>query len=261
MDSSEDTAIVSQVGFSLNENVVVFDDSQVFSDAVLRSPVESRQQRRELSNLAAIPPTFRLERPCYAFTKRMFDIALALLLLPFVLPIIAFLGVLVWLESPGPFLFSQWRTGKCGKRFRMFKLRTMVQNADQLKQKYMHLNELTWPDFKISNDPRITRIGKFLRKTSLDELPQIFNVLIGQMSWVGPRPTSFAADTYSLCHTERLEVQPGVTGLWQVSGRSDVDFDERLRMDVEYIERRSFSYDLLIIWRTFAVVLGKRGAY
>ena len=205
--------------------------------------------------------SIRLERPYYSFSKRIFDIVLCVCIMPVVVPIIGILGVLIWIESPGSILFSQTRTGKGGRRFKMYKLRTMVANASQLKENYAHLNELTWPDFKIGNDPRITRIGKWLRKTSLDELPQIANVLLGQMSWVGPRPTSFSADTYALQHTERLEVTPGVTGLWQISGRSDVDFNERNILDVKYIESRSFVFDMLILWKTFFVVFDRRGAY
>jgi lipopolysaccharide/colanic/teichoic acid biosynthesis glycosyltransferase len=142
----------------------------------------------------------------------------------------------------------------------MFKVRTMVHNAAELKEKYAHLNELSWPDFKITNDPRVTRVGRFLRKTSLDELPQVFNVLLGDMSLVGPRPTSFAADTYSLWHTARLEVKPGLTGLWQISGRYQLDFDERLRLDIAYIRHRCLALDLYILFRTVGAVFSGRGA-
>ena len=152
-------------------------------------------------------------------------------------------------------------TGKGGKRFGIYKFRTMVTNAEELKQKYMHLNELTWPDFKITNDPRVTKIGNFLRKTSLDEIPQIFNVILGEMSLVGPRPTSFDVSTYSLWHTERLEVIPGITGLWQVSGRSDVDFDDRIALDVEYIENQSIWLDCKILFWTVMSVFKQEGAY
>ena len=137
----------------------------------------------------------------------------------------------------------------------------MVTNAEELKQKYMHLNELTWPDFKITNDPRVTKIGNFLRKTSLDEIPQIFNVILGEMSLVGPRPTSFDVSTYSLWHTERLEVIPGITGLWQVRGRSDVDFDDRIALDVEYIENQSIWLDCKILFWTVMSVFKQEGAY
>ncbi len=148
-----------------------------------------------------------------------------------------------------------------GKRFAMYKFRTMVINAEELKEKYKHLNELTWPDFKITNDPRMTKVGKFLRRTSLDELPQLINILKGDMSFVGPRPTSFKADTYQLWQTERLEVRPGLTGLWQVRGRADVDFVERVELDIEYIERQSWVLDIDILLHTFAAVLGGHGAH
>jgi lipopolysaccharide/colanic/teichoic acid biosynthesis glycosyltransferase len=197
----------------------------------------------------------------YAVAKRLLDVTICLLLLPIVLPILALCSALIWLENPGPVMFSRMRTGRGGHPFKMFKLRTMVTNAEELKEKYAHLNEHTWPDFKITNDPRVTRVGRVLRKTSLDELPQIFNVLLGDMSLVGPRPTSFAVSTYSLWHTERLEVLPGITGLWQVSGRAEVDFDDRIRLDVEYIENQSMWLDLKILLHTVLVVFKSRGAY
>jgi lipopolysaccharide/colanic/teichoic acid biosynthesis glycosyltransferase len=143
----------------------------------------------------------------------------------------------------------------------MYKFRTMVPNAEELKAKYAHLNELKWPDFKITNDPRVTFLGRVLRKTSLDELPQLFNVLRGEMSLVGPRPTSFGAETYQLWHTERLDVIPGLTGLWQVEGRAHVEFDDRLRLDIAYIERASLWLDIVILFRTIAAVFMQKGAH
>jgi lipopolysaccharide/colanic/teichoic acid biosynthesis glycosyltransferase len=137
----------------------------------------------------------------------------------------------------------------------------MVPNAEDLKRQLAHLNELQWPDFKITNDPRITRIGRFLRKTSLDELPQLFNVLKGEMSLVGPRPTSFSATTYSLWHTERLDVKPGLTGLWQIIGRGSIEFDDRLRLDIAYIKHRCLWLDIQILFHTVMAVLEQRGAY
>jgi lipopolysaccharide/colanic/teichoic acid biosynthesis glycosyltransferase len=136
----------------------------------------------------------------------------------------------------------------------------MVPNAEELKSKYAHLNELQWPDFKITDDPRITPIGKFLRKTSLDELPQILNVLKGDMSLVGPRPTSFGAETYKLWHTSRLDVTPGISGLWQVFGRARLEFDDRLRLDIAYIERASLWLDIQILVLTALAVFQQRGA-
>lgn len=207
------------------------------------------------------PKDVKLFRSGYRLSKRILDLVICTFFLPVLLPVIGICALLIWLDDPGPIFFRQYRTGKGGKRFKMFKLRTMATNAEALKQKYAHLNELTWPDFKITNDPRVTRVGRILRKTSLDELPQIFNVIKGDMSLVGPRPTSFDVSTYKLWHTERLEVLPGLTGLWQVSGRSDLDFDERLRLDIAYIERQSLWLDIQILIRTVTVVFTQDGAY
>ncbi|MBN8657119.1 MAG: sugar transferase [Anaerolineae bacterium] len=198
----------------------------------------------------------------YLLAKRLFDMAVVLLASPFWLPVLLLVGILVWVDSPGAsVMFFQNRTGRGGKRFKMYKFRSMVPNAEELKQKYMHLNELQWPDFKITNDPRITRVGRILRKTSLDELPQLLNILKGDMSLVGPRPTSFAADTYQLWHTERLDVDPGITGLWQVFGRASMEFDDRLRLDIAYIERRSIWMDINILFKTVTAVFESRGAH
>lgn len=208
-------------------------------------------------------PPYRSRRGerVYQRVKRVMDVTLTLLILPLALPLIALCGIALWIEDPGRIFFLQERTGRLGRRFRMYKLRTMVHNAEELKETLRHLNELTWPDFKITDDPRVTRVGRFLRKTSLDELPQLFNVLKGDMSLVGPRPTSFSASTYSLWHTERLEVLPGITGLWQVSGRSDVDFDDRLRLDIEYVRNRSLWFDVVLLVRTVWTVIQSKGAY
>jgi lipopolysaccharide/colanic/teichoic acid biosynthesis glycosyltransferase len=197
----------------------------------------------------------------YLIAKRVMDITLVVLALPLLVPLMLLCMVLIKLDSPGgPIFFSQRRTGQGGRRFRLYKFRTMVPNAEEMKKQLAHLNELQWPDFKITNDPRITRVGRILRKTSLDELPQIINILLGDMSFVGPRPTSFAADTYDLWHTERLDVQPGLTGLWQIIGRGSTEFDERLRLDIAYMERRCLWLDIQILVRTFTAVLEQRGA-
>lgn len=197
----------------------------------------------------------------YEIAKRVMDITIVGLALPFLLPLFALVALLIKIDSPGaPVLFTQKRTGKDGVRFNMFKFRTMVPNAEEMKKDLMHLNELQWPDFKITNDPRITRVGKFLRKTSLDELPQLLNVLIGDMSLVGPRPTSFAAETYAPHHLRRLEVIPGLTGLWQIIGRASMEFDDRVELDVAYIERRSLWFDFVLLVRTVTAVLEQRGA-
>jgi lipopolysaccharide/colanic/teichoic acid biosynthesis glycosyltransferase len=207
-------------------------------------------------------PQRRLVRgQAYWRMKRVMDVALCLLAMPVLLAAFAVCAVLIKLDSPGgPVLFQQQRTGRGGRRFGMYKFRTMVPNAEELKKELMHLNELQWPDFKITNDPRVTRVGRFLRKTSLDELPQIINVLKGDMSLVGPRPTSFASSTYQLWQTERLDTVPGITGLWQIIGRAETEFDERLRLDIAYIERQSLWLDINILLRTVFAVAEGRGA-
>jgi lipopolysaccharide/colanic/teichoic acid biosynthesis glycosyltransferase len=198
----------------------------------------------------------------YLIIKPLLDIMLVMLIMPLVLPVLVICAILIKLEDPrGPVFFLQPRTGKGGVRFGMYKFRTMVSNAEELKQKYMHLNELQWPDFKITNDPRVTRVGRFLRKTSLDELPQLLNILKGEMSLVGPRPTSFSAETYALWQTERLDATPGITGLWQIMGRASMEFTDRVYLDVLYIEHRSLGLDLHIIIRTVLAVLVQRGAH
>jgi lipopolysaccharide/colanic/teichoic acid biosynthesis glycosyltransferase len=195
----------------------------------------------------------------YLIAKRLFDLAVCVLLLPVVLPLLLLCALAIRLDTRGPIFIAQERTGRDGTPFRMLKFRTMVRNAAELKAQLAHLNVLPPPDFKIPQDPRITRVGKFLRQTSLDELPQLLNVLWGDMSLVGPRPTSFAPSTYQLWHTHRLEVTPGITGLWQVKGRNTTTFDERLRLDIEYIEHRSFGFDLKILLQTVPSVLRRTG--
>ena len=231
------------------------------SSGWVRRPSRARVRRvlhePEWYELASRP---LLSKASYAAVMRALDILLSLIALPVVIPVLALCALAVRLDTPGAPFFTQLRTGCHGRRFPMYKLRTMVQNASELKEQYAHLNELSWPDFKITDDPRVTRVGAFLRRTSLDELPQILNVLAGDMSLVGPRPTSFAAETYSLWHTARLDVKPGLTGLWQVSGRSDLDFDDRLRLDIAYIRSRCLTVDLLILLRTFGAVFSGRGA-
>jgi lipopolysaccharide/colanic/teichoic acid biosynthesis glycosyltransferase len=203
-----------------------------------------------------------LQHRSYFIAKRAMDLLLVLLALPLVAPIFIMIAILIKLENPrGPVLFVQPRTGKGGRRFGMFKFRTMVPNAEELKHKLAHLNELEWPDFKITNDPRITRIGRILRKTSLDELPQLLNVLKGDMSLVGPRPTSFSSDTYMLWQTERLDVLPGITGLWQIMGRASMEFTDRVYLDVFYIEHRSLWLDIQILVRTVLAVAAQKGAH
>lgn len=197
----------------------------------------------------------------YRLVKRIFDLTLVILSSPAWIFLLGICTALIKLDSPlDPIVFTQQRTGKGGRRFNMLKFRTMVPNAEEMKSDLAHLNELEWPDFKIKNDPRITWIGKILRKTSLDEFPQIINVIKGDMSLVGPRPTSFSADTYDLWHTERLDVLPGITGLWQIYGRGESEFNDRLKLDIAYIEKRCMWLDIQILIRTFTSVLKQKGA-
>lgn len=197
----------------------------------------------------------------YPLKKRALDLFLCALALPVALPILLVCALAVRLTSRGPIFFVQDRTGWCGRRFRMIKFRTMVDGAASMKADLADQNLMGGPDFKVANDPRITKVGRFLRRTSLDEAPQLINILKGDMSLVGPRPTSFAADTYELWHTERLEVIPGLTGLWQVRGRGDIDFDERVRLDIAYVRNRSMALDLSLLLRTIPAVLSQRGAF
>lgn len=191
--------------------------------------------------------------------KRALDITIGVLALPVVLPVLGVCAAAIAIDSPGPVLFTQQRTGRGGRPFAIYKFRTMVQNAEELKKELQHLSVVPYPDFKLIDDPRITRVGRVLRKTSLDELPQIWNVLRGEMSFVGPRPTSFAPDTYELWHARRLEVRPGLTGLWQIVGRNTTDFDDRSRLDDQYIRTRSLAVDLKILLRTVPEMIRQHG--
>ena len=201
----------------------------------------------------------RIDIARYRSIKRLADIVLASGLIILILPVALLCATAVKLGSPGPVFFTQMRTGKSGTRFRMLKFRTMVANAEDLKEKLQHQNTQSYPDFKIPDDPRITKLGQFMRKTSLDELPQLINVVYGDMSLVGPRPTSFSSTTYDLWHTARLETRPGITGLWQVSGRNHIDFDDRVRLDIAYIKNESMLLDIQILFRTFNCIITKDG--
>ena len=198
----------------------------------------------------------------YFAAKRVMDLFFVLISMPIWLPLMGIVALAILVTSSTPVIFVQQRTGKGGKRFQMYKFRTMVQNAEALKKDLAKVNasgDLAGP-LKLEDDPRVTKIGRILRKTSLDELPQVVNVLLGDMSLVGPRPTSWSPESYKLWHTERLDVTPGITGLWQVFGRGSEDFDEWLRWDIRYLERRSLWLDLMILFRTFTAVFKQKGA-
>jgi lipopolysaccharide/colanic/teichoic acid biosynthesis glycosyltransferase len=196
----------------------------------------------------------------YLRAKRVFDLVLVIATSPFWVLIILITIFIVKHEYPSRKVFyKQLRTGRGGVRFWMYKFQTMVPNADELKPTLMHLNVLEWPDFKVPDDPRVTKVGKFLRKTSIDELPQLWNVLKGDMSLVGPRPTSFSPDTYKIWQTERLDVPPGVTGLWQITHRGETEFKERLLIDIAYIQHQCLRLDVEIFLRTFTSIFKGRG--
>jgi exopolysaccharide biosynthesis polyprenyl glycosylphosphotransferase len=196
------------------------------------------------------------------FGKRALDIlgsSVALLLLA---PIIAVLAVIVRLTSRGPVFYRSTRVGLGGRTFTFYKLRSMVKDADLKRQHLQHLNEADGPVFKIARDPRITPIGRFMRSTSLDEVPQFWNVLKGDMSLVGPRPPiAEEVAQYEPWQLRRLDVRPGLTCLWQISGRSRIGFQEWMRLDLEYIRHQSFAMDLRILLRTIPAVLSREGAY
>ncbi len=209
------------------------------------------------------PDSSLLSARAYARVKRALDLTIVLAALPVALVVLAGCALALKLESPrSPVLFRQPRTGRGGRIFVMYKLRTMVEDADKLQAALAHLSELPWPDFKMRDDPRITRVGRYLRRTSLDELPQLFNVLSGDMSLVGPRPTHVSTGSYVLWQTERLDAKPGLTGLWQVLARAEVDFADRSRLDIAYTRRQCLMLDLQILLRTVPAVLrgAKKGA-
>jgi exopolysaccharide biosynthesis polyprenyl glycosylphosphotransferase len=194
--------------------------------------------------------------------KRALDVVGATLSLIVCSPVMLALAALIRLDSPGPILFTQERAGQYGKPFRIYKFRTMVANAEALLDQVVNVNELSEPHFKLRNDPRVTRVGKWLRRASLDELPQFFNVLWGNMSLVGPRPEMMRlASQYSPLQRQRLLVKPGITGAMQISGRGDLSFDEWMKLELDYIENYSIWRDLVILAKTVPVVLSGRGAY
>lgn len=198
----------------------------------------------------------------YIFLKRFFDIVLSLVgLIILAIPCLI-IAILIKLCDGGPVLYTQARVGKDGKIFKIYKFRSMYVDADKLLDKLSEQNEVTGPMFKMKNDPRITSVGRFLRKTSLDELPQLWNVLLGDMSLVGPRPPlPKEVAKYSEYDRQRLWVIPGCTGLWQATERNDVGFDRMVELDLEYIQKRSLMFDAKIILMTFWVIIHPNGAY
>ncbi|GAH11522.1 unnamed protein product, partial [marine sediment metagenome] len=200
--------------------------------------------------------------PLGQWLKRLLDLSIVFILAIPVALITVVTAAAVKLESPGPAFFIQERVGYKGRPFKMTKFRSMVVDADDQKEALRAMNEANGPIFKIRNDPRLTRVGRIIRRLSLDELPQLYNVLLGEMSLVGPRPPlAEEVNQYQSWHMQRLEVKGGITGLWQVSGRSDLTFDEQCLLDIYYIENWSIALDLRIMLQTIPYVLFGRGAY
>jgi exopolysaccharide biosynthesis polyprenyl glycosylphosphotransferase len=221
----------------------------------------------ELTTVGGLP-SLNLHAPLIKgaefWVKRVFDFCFSAFFLALACPVYLIIALLIKLDSPGPVFYKQTRIGLRGRPFKLWKFRTMVANAERLQKELEARNETKDGIlFKIKDDPRITRVGKFLRRYSLDELPQIFNVLLGEMSLVGPRPLPVRdVEKFSDRHHDRQEVLPGITGFWQVAGRSDIqDFEEVVHLDMAYIENWSLGLDLQILLRTVMVVLNKRGAY
>ncbi|PJE01547.1 MAG: glycosyl transferase [Leptospira sp.] len=197
----------------------------------------------------------------YAF-KRTIDILASGILMIAFSPIFLVVAILIKLESSGNIFFHQNRIGKWGKIFRMHKFRSMRADAETLKEKLMEQNETGGVIFKMKEDPRVTKVGRFIRKFSIDELPQLWNVFVGEMSLVGPRPpVPKEVAEYSQADRRRLEVTPGITCIWQVSGRSEINFEGQVKLDVQYIYSQSIWQDILILLRTIPAVLFGKGAY
>ncbi len=204
---------------------------------------------------------FREQLLLQLLLKRLIDTALALVVLAILFPMLVVVAILIKLTSPGPVFFVQNRVGMNQRQFKLYKFRSMIANAEERKSELLHMNERDGPAFKIDNDPRITPLGRFLRRTSIDELPQLFNVLSGEMSLVGPRPPlPEEVKKYEWLFRKRLSVKPGITCIWQISGRNHVSFDRWMQMDHEYIENWSLWLDLQILLKTIPAVLFSRGA-
>lgn len=198
----------------------------------------------------------------YSIFKRMLDIFGAIMGIAFLSPVLLAVAILIKLESKGQVLFTQKRVGVNRKEFNMYKFRSMVANAEDLRKHLEEKNEMSGPMFKMKNDPRITKVGKFIRKTSIDELPQLINVLKGDMSLVGPRPSlPSEVINFEPWMLKRLEVKPGLTCYWQVSGRNSIGFEEWMKLDVKYVDGMSIWTDIKLIFKTVLVLFGDRNAY
>jgi len=250
----EKIAFVAQKAKEMNINMrLAIDNFQVTFDKIL------------LNYVGYIPLITFHERSMHGterIAKRIFDLAFSSIILFLLLPFFLIIAVLIKLSSPGPVLYVSKRCGKNGRIFNFYKFRSMFNEAHALKEKIRHQSEVSGPVFKIKKDPRVTKIGRFMRRYSIDELPQFINVLKGDMSLVGPRPPMpDEVEKYEYWQMQRLNITPGITCLWQVRGRSELSFYKWVKLDLWYINNWSFGLDLMILWKTIPAVIKGRGAY
>lgn len=203
-----------------------------------------------------------IEFSLYEVIKRLIDVVCSFLGVLILSPLFVIIAIIIKSTSKGPVFFSQKRVGKDGKEFDMYKFRSMVVNAEELKEKLAAQNEMSGPMFKMKDDPRVTKVGKFIRKTSIDELPQLWNILNGDMSLVGPRPSlpKEVAQFEDWMH-KRLEVKPGLTCYWQVSGRNNIDFEDWMKLDCKYVDEKNTWVDIKLIFKTVGVLFGDKNAH
>ena len=214
------------------------------------------EKQLEIENKSSMEFSF------YEVVKRLIDVVCSFLGVLVLSPLFIIIAIIIKTTSKGPVFFSQKRVGKNGKEFDMYKFRSMVVNAEELKEKLAAQNEMSGPMFKMKDDPRVTKVGKFIRKTSIDELPQLWNVLKGDMSLVGPRPSlPKEVAQFEKWMYKRLEVKPGLTCYWQVSGRNNIDFEDWMKLDIKYVEERSTWIDIKLIFKTVGVLFGDKNAH
>lgn len=198
----------------------------------------------------------------YEVIKRVIDVVCSFVGVLVLSPLFIIIAIIIKFTSKGPVFFSQKRVGRDGKEFDMYKFRSMVVNAEELKEKLVAQNEMSGPMFKMKDDPRVTKVGKFIRKTSIDELPQLWNVLKGDMSLVGPRPSlPKEVAQFEDWMYRRLEVKPGLTCYWQVSGRNNIDFEDWMKLDIKYVDERNLWIDIRLIFKTVGVLFGDKNAH
>ena len=257
-DDSELQVLIEELedmGITVHINLPALDD--ILSESKFNNINCKMQYGYPMASFTASEKKFGL-----LAVKRAFDIVLGLVGCIISLPIIAITAIPLKKESPGPLIFKQARVGKNGRIFNIYKLRSMYVDAEERKQELLEQNQMDGLMFKMEDDPRITKVGRFIRKTSIDELPQFFNVVKGDMSLVGTRPpTVDEFEQYESRHKRRLSMRPGITGMWQVSGRSEItDFEDVVELDCRYIDEWSLSLDARIIFKTVVVVLTRKGA-